>query len=85
VLPPAAKEEIALALERDVSAVSDTQVREVLEGQPEAVVEEVVRINAAARNRALGLALLTIGLVGMVGLVATFFLPRQSSRATGSR
>jgi MFS family permease len=80
VLPPAAKEQIATALEGDVTAISDTQVREALEGQPSTVVEEVVRINADARNRALGLALLTIGLMGMVGLVATFFLPGQRRR-----
>jgi MFS family permease len=79
VLPPEEKATIATALEDDVSAVSDTQIRMVLEGQPEAVVEEVVRINAEARNRALALALLTVGAVGLFGLAATFFLPRRSA------
>jgi MFS family permease len=79
VLPPSSKEQIAAAVEGDVSAVSDTQVRQALEGQPEAVVEEVVRINAAARNRALAAALFTTGVIGMVGLAATFFLPRRSN------
>jgi hypothetical protein len=79
VLPPEEKAAIATALEDDVSAVSDTQIRMVLEGQPEAVVEEVVRINAEARNRALALALLIVGAVGLFGLAATFFLPRRSA------
>jgi hypothetical protein len=76
VIPPEDKAAIATALEDDVSAVSDTHIRMVLEGQSDAVVEEVVRINASARDRALGLALLTVGAVGLFGLAATLFLPR---------
>jgi MFS family permease len=75
VLPPQDKAAIATALEGDVSAVSDTQVRTALAGQPQPVVDEVVRINATARNRALALAMLVVGAVGFFGLVATFFLP----------
>jgi hypothetical protein len=75
VLPPDAKAEISAALEEEVSAMSDTQVRQTLDGQPPAVVDEVVRINADSRDRALGLALLTVGIIGLVGLVATFFIP----------
>jgi MFS family permease len=75
VLAPGDKVAIATALEDDVSAVSDTKVRMVLEGQPAAVVEEVVRINADARNRGMALALLLVGAVGLLGLVATLFLP----------
>jgi hypothetical protein len=37
-------------------------------------VEEVVRINAAARNRALGLVLLSIGIAGLIA-------PRPSPRS----
>jgi MFS family permease len=75
VLPPEAKTQISAALEEEVSAMSDTQIRQILEGQPPAVVDEVVRINGDSRDRALGLALLTVGIIGLVGLVATFFLP----------
>lgn len=76
VLPPEAKTQITTALEGDnISATSDTQIRELLQGQPPVVVDEVVRINAEARDRALGLALLTVGAIGLVGLVATFFIP----------
>jgi MFS family permease len=79
VLPPEDKAAIATALEGDVSAVSDTQVRAALEGQPPAVVDEVVRINADARNRALALALFVLGAVGLFGLGATFFLPGRQA------
>jgi MFS family permease len=75
VLTPDQKTTISTAMEGSVSAVSDAQVQAALAGQPPAVVDEVVRINAAARTRALGLALLTVAIVGLVGLVATFFLP----------
>jgi MFS family permease len=78
VLPPATKEQIAAATEGDVSTLSDTQVRAALQGQPEYIVEEVVRINAEARDRALGLALASIGLVGLVGLLASLLLPARA-------
>ena len=65
-----------------MSAVSDEQVEAALQGQPETVVQEVVRINAQARDRALGLALFVLGAVGLFGVVASLFLPgRPSQRA----
>ena len=84
VLPPEAKSQISAALEEEVSAMSDTQVRQILEGQPPAVVDEVVRINGDSRDRALGLALLTVGIIGLLGLLATFFIPgRKPSPQAG--
>jgi MFS family permease len=78
VLPPPAKDQIAVALQGDVSAVSNAQVEAALQGQPQAIVDEVVRINAAARNRALGLALASIGLVGLVGLGVALAFPADA-------
>lgn len=80
VLPPEDKAQISAALENNVSAVSDTQVEAALAGQPEDIVQEVVRINAAARSRALAGALFALGVVGLIGLVATFFLPGRARR-----
>jgi hypothetical protein len=85
VLPPAAKEQISVALEETVSAVSDTQLREALEGQPEEIREEVVRINAVARNRALAASLLTLGAFALIGLASMFFLPKQDLRSQAAR
>jgi MFS family permease len=75
VLAPSDKDRIAAALEEDVSAISDDQVRTILEGQPQEVVDEVVRINSEARDRALGLALLTVAVIGLIGLGAALLLP----------
>ena len=37
----------------------------------------MVRINAEARDQALGYALLAIAAIGLIGLVAAFLLPRD--------
>jgi hypothetical protein len=80
VLLPQDKATISTALEGSVSAVSDTQVRTALQGPPQEIVNEVVRINAEARNQALVLALFVLGAVGLFGLGATFFLPRRTAQ-----
>jgi hypothetical protein len=80
-LAAADEERLVAAMEGDVGAVSDAQVREQLDGQPEAVVDEVTRINAEARDRALASALVVVGLVGTIGLIAALLLPRESRAA----
>jgi MFS family permease len=80
VLSASEKQQMAQALERSVSTVTDAQVREALQGKPPAVVEEVTRINAMARDRAMGLALATVGLFGLIGLFAAMFLPPNTGR-----
>jgi MFS family permease len=77
VLPPAEKQQIDTALQGNVSTLSDTQVRTALEGQPPEIVDEVVRINAEARDRAIRLALASIGLVGLIGLGVSLLFPRD--------
>ena len=74
------KDKVNAAVQQSVSAVSDAQVQEALQGQPQAVVDEVTRINAEARDRALGLALLTVGLFAFVGLGAAMLLPANAGR-----
>jgi hypothetical protein len=53
-------------------------VQEILQDQPPAIVDEVTRINADARDRALGLALASVAIIGLVGLLAAFMLPAQT-------
>jgi MFS family permease len=77
VLSPAQKDQVSVALENDVSTLSDTQVRTNLASQPPAIVDEVVRINAQARDRALGLSLAVIGLVGLIGMGVSLLLPNE--------
>lgn len=84
VLSDPEKQQISAALENEVTALSDTQVRTALEGQPAEVVEEVTRINAESRNRALGLALASIIAIGVVGLAAAISLPRQAGESAAA-
>jgi hypothetical protein len=79
VLSSGDKEKIAVAMQGQVSAISDEQVAETLEGQPQEVVDEVTRINAQSRDRALGLALLSVALVGLIGFGASLLLPADTS------
>jgi MFS family permease len=81
VLPSSAKEQISVALQGQVSTLSDTQVRAALQGKPPAIVDEVVRINADARGRALGLALMSIAVVGLFGLGVSLLLPADVTPA----
>jgi MFS family permease len=81
VLPPAAKDQIAVALQGDVSILSDAQIQTALAGQPPEIVNEVLRINELARDRALGLAELVLGLVAVLGLLVSLRLPKEPSPA----
>jgi MFS family permease len=77
VLPPASKDQIAVALQGDVALLSNSQVQAALVGQPPEIVNEVVRINQTARNRALGLSQLVLGIVAVLGLLVSLRLPRE--------
>jgi MFS family permease len=76
VLPPAQQQTIADALEEDAQVVSDTQLQEVLAGQPEDVQNEVLRINDDARSLALQVALLVPLLACLIGLFIAFRMVR---------
>ena len=80
VLPPAAKDQIAVALQGDVATLSDAQVTAALAGQPQEIVDEVVRINADARDRAMGWSMVVLGLVALLGLGVSLRLPKGRLR-----
>ena len=80
VLPPAAKDQISIALQGDVATLSDAQVTAALAGQPPEIVNEVVRINSEARNRAMGMSMVVLGLVALLGLGVSFKLPKGRLR-----
>jgi len=69
VLPPEEKAQIAQVLEDDAQVMSDTQLTALLEGQPQAIQDEVLRINDAARDRSLQVALLVPVLAASLGLL----------------
>ena len=72
VLSPTEQQQVAVALEEDAQVMSNTQLQEVIAGQPEATQEEIVRINTDARPRALQVALLVPLIAGVVGLLLSF-------------
>ncbi len=89
VLSPAQAQQVATALDEDAQIMSNTQLEDVLAGQPEAVREEILRINTDARPIALQIALLVPLLAGVIGLVNSFRMvhapePKLSGSAEGT-
>jgi EmrB/QacA subfamily drug resistance transporter len=76
VLPPADQERVAQALEEDAEVMTNTQLDELLVGQPEEIQDEIIRINTDARPLALQVALLVPLLAGLVGLFNSFRMMR---------
>ena len=76
VLPPAEQQQVAEALEDDAQLMSNTQLDELLNGQPEEIQDEIIRINTDARPIALQIALLVPILAGLIGLFNSFRMMR---------
>jgi hypothetical protein len=76
VLEPAQQEQVANALEDDAEVMSNTKLEAQLEGQPQDVQDEIIRINTDARPRALQVALLVPVAAGLIGLVNAFRMRR---------
>ena len=81
VLPPAAQEQVADALEDDAEVMSNTQLEEQLAGQPPEIQAEIIRINTDARPLALQVALLVPILAGLLGLLNGFRMMRRPDPA----
>ena len=69
VLPPADQQRVADVLEDDAQVMSDAQLEELLQGQPEPIQEEILSINTDARHIALQAALLFTLLASVIGVV----------------
>jgi EmrB/QacA subfamily drug resistance transporter len=76
VLPPDDKQRVANVLEKDAQVMSNTQLEELLKGQPEEIQDEIIRINTDARPLALQVALLVPILAGLLGLLNSFRMMR---------
>jgi EmrB/QacA subfamily drug resistance transporter len=77
VLPAAAQEQVAQALEDDAQVLSNTQLEEQLADQPEEIQDEILRINTDTRPLALQIALLVPILAGLLGLLNSFRMLRR--------
>jgi EmrB/QacA subfamily drug resistance transporter len=76
VLPPAEQQQVAQALDEDAQILSNTQLDQQLEGQPEKIQAEIIRINTDARPIALQIALLIPILAGFVGVILSLRMLR---------
>ena len=76
VLSPAEQQQVAHVLEDDAEVMSNTQLEELLAGQPAATQAEIIRINTDARPLALQVALLIPILAGLLGLLNSFRMMR---------
>ncbi|MGW6375058.1 MFS transporter [Rhodococcus sp. NPDC055112] len=88
VLPPADQQQVAQVLEDDAEVMSNTQLEQLLVGQPEEIQDEIIRINTDARPLALQIALLVPLLAGLVGVVNSFRMmriPEPPAAASGDR
>jgi hypothetical protein len=86
VLEPSEKAQVSTVLEDDAEVMSNTQLVELLEGQPKDVQAEILRINEDARPIAMQVALLVPLIAALIGLVLSFGMMKlpdpKSSTAT---
>ena len=76
VLPPAEQQQVAQALEEDAQVLSNTQLSELLVGQPAEIQAEIIRINTEARPIALQIGLLIPIFASVAGFVISFRMMR---------
>ena len=76
VLSPSEQQQVSTALEDDAELMSNTQLEEILVGQPRDVQAEIIRINTDARPLALQVALAIPLLAALAGLFNAFRMMR---------
>ena len=85
VLPPDEQDRVAAVLEHDAEVMSNTDLEALLVDQPEAIQDEIIRINTEARPLALQVALLIPILASLLGLVNSFRMVRlPAPKSTGA-
>ncbi|MFF2676212.1 MFS transporter [Arthrobacter koreensis] len=84
VLPDDEKQQVARVLEDDAQLLSDIQLQELLQGQPEESQAEILRINTEARPAALQIALGIPILAGGLGLLVSFRMRKLSETEPSS-
>jgi EmrB/QacA subfamily drug resistance transporter len=76
VLTPAQQEQVADALEDDAEVMSNTQLDQLIVGQPQETEDEIIRINTESQHIALQIALLVPILAALLGFLNTFRMLR---------
>jgi EmrB/QacA subfamily drug resistance transporter len=75
-IPDAQQEQIAQTLEDDAQVMSNSQLETLLADEPQEVADEILQINADARDLSLQVALLVSVLASLAGLVNSFRMIR---------
>jgi EmrB/QacA subfamily drug resistance transporter len=76
VLTPAQQQQVADGLEHDAEVMTNTQLEQLLAGQPADVQAEILRINTDARPIALQIALIVPLVAALLGLLNGFRMTR---------
>jgi len=84
VLPPDDKQQVATVLEDDAQILSNTQLVELLAGEPADIQAEILRINNEARHIALQVALLVPLIAATLGFVVSLGMGRQPDPVASS-
>ena len=77
VLPPAAQQQVADALEHDAEVMSNTKLKQQLADQPPEIQDEIISINTDARPLALQVALGVPLLASLLGFFASTRMMRK--------
>ena len=76
VIPPAQQQHIYTELDHDAEIMSNTQLQKQIAEEPKAIQDEVLVINARARNLSLQFALLVPAIASLLGLANSFRMLR---------
>jgi hypothetical protein len=76
VIPADQQQQIADKLDEDAEVTSNAKLEQLLAEEPEAVQDEVVRINTDSTNRSLQVALFVPIIAGLIGLFNSFRMMR---------
>jgi MFS family permease len=77
VIPEELKSDVIMALEQNIRFISTTELKSLLEDVPPDIAAEIIRINEIARISGMKSALLAAAIIGILGLVVSFFLPKK--------
>ena len=84
VLPPDDKQRVATVLEDDAQIMSNSQLDALLADEPDAIQDEIIRINTEARHIALQVALLVPLIAAALGFAISFLMRRQPDPVASS-
>jgi len=77
VLPEPVKDNLTVAVEKEVRFLSDQEIETILKGTPSDISQEVLRINEIARIHGIKRSLWGLIIISLLGIFASFFLPPE--------